>query len=386
MSANGITDRLFAGGQGPRPERPFVVGILAGEGIGPEVVGVCLRLLAVMEERSDCRFEFRHGGKIGLEAQRETGLVLSREVLGFCEDVFADGGAILSGPGGGRFVYELRLAFDLFCKLAPLKPTPALRDTGVLVPAAVRDVDILVVRENTGGLYQGESGTEVIDGRACAWHRFHYDEGQVDRLLRVAIRAATLRRGRLCVVAKPAGVPEISDLWSSRAVALARDAGVDLRILEVDNACYQLVADARQFDVVAAPNMFGDVLADGAGVLLGSRGMCYSANFSQRGHAVYQTGHGAAYDLAGTDRANPAGQVYSVAMMLRESLGRGDLADALLGAVDDTFAAGWRTPDVLAPGCKPVGTRELAERIAAALAARLEGGMERDPAQAVAGE
>lgn len=381
----GLAARLFPDWPAQRPPQAFLVGVLPGEGIGPEVIAVSLKLLAAIGRHAHCRFEVRQGGKIGLDAQRESGQVLTSAVMGFCEDVFAAGGAILCGPGGGRFVYELRAAFDLFCKLVPLVPLPALRNTGVLVPDAVRDVDILLVRENVGGLYLGDFGTVTTKGRTRAWHRFHYDQNEVDRLLRLALRAAQLRRGRLCVVTKPAGVPGISEMWRTSAGDLARGSGVELQLLEIDTASYQIIAEARNFDVVAAPNMFGDVLADGAGVLLGSRGMSYSANYSERGHAVYQTGHGAAYDLAGTDRANPVGQVQSLAMMLRESFHRPDLADALMGAVADTLEAGWRTPDVMGPGCRPVGTRELGERIGAALEARLSGALDRTRARTAAG-
>lgn len=366
-----LASRLLSGWPvGPQP-RPYVVGVLPGEGIGPEVIAVTLRLLGVIGEQTGSPFEIRHGGKIGLDAQRESGRVLTPEVMDFCREVFAARGAILCGPGGGRFVYELRERLDLFCKLVPLQPMPALRNTGVLVPEALRDVDVLIVRENASGLYLGDSSTEIVNGGIRASQSFHYDQDQVDRLLRLAIGAARLRAGRLCVVTKPAGVPGISKLWRERAEHLASDSGIALQFMEIDTACYQLVADARSFDVVAAPNLFGDVLADGAGVLLGSRGMCYSANYSQQGHAIYQTGHGAAYDLAGTDRGNPVGQVLSLALMLRESFGLPEVAEALVGAVSDTFAAGWRTADVMASGCQCVGTRELGERIALALVARL---------------
>lgn len=371
--ATGFVARLLPGVPAPAAGGSRVIGVLPGEGIGPEVIEASLRLLAAIESATGIGFELRHGGRIGVDAVRESGQALTPAVTRFCADVFAAGGAIFCGPGGGRFVYDLRAAFDLFCKLVPLRPLPALAGTGVLVPDAVRDVDVLVIRENTGGLYLGETGTERTGGGTRAWHRFHYDEDQVDRILHLAIRAARLRRGRLCVVTKPAGVPGISELWRSRAEALAVGAGLDLRILEVDNACYQVVADARSFDVIAAPNMFGDVLADGASLLLGSRGMSYSANYSPGGCAVYQTGHGAAYDLAGTGRANPVGQIQSLAMMLAESFGLPAIAAALLDATNDVLAAGFRTPDVLAPGCRAVGTQALAAHIEAALLPRLAG-------------
>jgi 3-isopropylmalate dehydrogenase len=354
-----------------RPGSPHVIGVLAGEGIGPEVIRATLAMVRAIESCTDHRFEIRHGGLIGLDAVRETGRALTPEVVGFCRAVFAAQGALICGPGGGRFVYELRKRFDLYCKMTPLQPLPALRGTGVLKPEAVRDVDILVVRENTGGLYLGESGIEERAAGLRAFHKFHYDETEVIRILRVAIAAAADRRGRLCVVTKPAGAPAISELWRRGAERLVAESDVELQILEVDTACYQLVAEASRFDVVAAPNMFGDVLADGASLLLGSRGMSYSGNFSDDGVAVYQTGHGAAYDLAGRDQANPCGQIQSLAMMLRESFGLGRPAAQLLAAMNETLHHGWRTPDIMASGRHAVGTQELGERIAATLSERL---------------
>lgn len=392
VQASGLVARLLPGAAAPAPSCERLIGVLPGEGVGPEVIEASLALLDIITASTGLAFTRRYGGKIGLDAQRDGGDALTPEVTQFCAGVFSEGGAIFCGPGGGRFVYDLRAAFDLFCKLVPLRPLPALRGTGVLVPEAVRDVDILVVRENASGLYLGETGTESTSGGTRAWHRFHYDEDEVDRILRLAAAAARLRRGQLCVVTKPAGVPGISELWRTRAIATSREAGVELRLLEVDTACYQMVADARSFDVVAAPNMFGDVLADGASVLLGSRGMSYSANYSPGGCAVYQTGHGAAYDLAGTGRANPLGQVQSLAMLLAESFGLASIATAIVGAVNDVLAAGWRTPDIIAPGCRAVGTRELGAHVGVALQRRLDAlpvageASSRSPATAAAGE
>lgn len=348
-----------------------VIGVLPGEGIGPEVIAPCLGLLGTITARTGLDFDVRTGGAIGRDAERATGRALTAEVTRFCADVFTAGGALFCGPGGGRFVYDLRATFQLFCKLVPLRPLPALRGTGVLNADAVRGVDILVVRDNAGGLYQGEAGTETVAGRTRAWHRFHYDADVVERLLTVAARAAALRRGQLCVVTKPAGVPAVSTLWQTVAERVAAAAGVALECLEVDNAAYQLVADARRFDVVAAPNLFGDVLADGASLLLGSRGLSFSANYSPTGCAVYQTGHGAAHDLAGRDRANPGGQIQSLAMLLRESFGLIAVADAIDAALNDVLAAGIRTADVALPGSRPVGTREFGAQVADALGGRL---------------
>ena len=355
-----------ARGSGFRAKR-ILIGVLEGEGIGPEVIRACLPLIDVLREVSGLDIELRYGGAIGKDAVTQCGVPLSAEVEEFCSAIFDSGGALFCGPGGGRFVYDLRRCFGLYCKLVPLRPLRALRDAGVLKPALVDEVDILVVRENLGGLYQGSFGMDEHRGLRRAYHCFHYDEEQVRAILVAAGRLARQRRGRLCVVTKPGGVPSISEIWQEMAEALAREIPVDLRLLEVDNACYQMLADPRGFDVVVAPNMFGDVLADTAALLLASRGMSYSANFGPGERAVYQTGHGAAHDLAGTGRANPLGQMQSLAMLLSESFGQDAIAERIFQAIEITLAAGWRTADIMAPGCREVGTLELGQRVAVTL-------------------
>lgn len=356
----------------PTARAELVIGALPGEGVGPEVVGAALDVLDAVAEGGALPFVVRRGGPIGLAARRETGAELPPAAAAFCEGIFADGGAVLCGPGGGRFVYDLRAKFDLYCKLVPLRPLAALRGAGPLRERAVEGVDVVVVRENVGGAYFGEHGARRRGAQIGeAYHQFRYDAGQVERILRVAFELARRRRGRLAVVVKPSGVPSISELWTEQAVLLNEHYGVELQFLEVDNACYQIVADAPRFDVVAAPNLFGDVVADTAALLLGSRGMSLSANFGAPGRAVYQTGHGAAHDLAGSDRANPLGQIRSLALLLAESFGCVELQVAIERAVEDVLAAGWRTPDVMAPGCTCVGTRELGLRVADAARAAL---------------
>jgi 3-isopropylmalate dehydrogenase len=348
--------------------------VLDGEGVGPEVIRAALRVLDAVQAATGIRFDIRRGGTIGLAAERAHGRVLTAETVEFCRDVFAAGGAILCGPGGGRFVYDLRAEFDLFCKMVPLNPMPALRNAGPMKASAVGNVDILVLRENTAGLYHGASTLERGPAGLKATHRFEYSSEQVRRILRTAIAASELRRRRLCVITKPAGVPAISELWQSEAGDLAVNYAIELQFMEIDTACYRLIAEAREFDVVVTPNMFGDVLADAATVLLGSRGMSYSGNFAADGSSVYQTGHGAAMDLAGTDRANPVGQICSLIMMLHESFGLTGVAATLTTAVNDTLAAGWRTADIAEHRHGVIGTQALAERIAEAAADRLTAG------------
>ncbi len=350
----------------------LIVGVIPGEGVGPEVVRAALGVLRAVGVVTGLRFEVRT-----LEAAvRVPGIVgLPAEVDRFCEEVFHQGGAMLCGPVGGRFVYDLRERFDLYCKLVPIRPSTALRDAMIVGGDRAADVDVLIVRENLAGLYGGGFGRR--DGGRVAFQECAYDAGQVGRIVEVAAALARRRRGRLAVVVKRGGVPEVSALWIEQAESIARGRAVALDVLDVDNAGFQLVADPRRFDVMVAPNMLGDVIADVGAVLLGSRGMSYSVNFGPPRRAVYQTGHGAAYDLAGTDRANPVAQILTLAAMLRESARLPAAHDLVERAVERVLASGMRTPDVAGPGSRVVGTRALGERIADVIAERAASGADR---------
>jgi 3-isopropylmalate dehydrogenase len=182
---------------------------------------------------------------------------------------------------------------------------------------------------------------------------------------------AQQRRGELAIVWKEAGIPAISTLWRQCAEIVAAQHPVRFTLVDCDLITYRLIQNAAEFDVIAAPNLFGDVLADLGAVLLGSRGLSYSGNFNELGHAVYQTNHGAAYDLAGTDRANPVGQILSIAMMLRETFLQWQMAAAIEQAVRQVWRQGYRTEDVATGGAQIIGTREMAERIARQAVAEL---------------
>ena len=351
-----------------RPASGPIIGVLPGEGIGSEIMEAAVGVLRAVAARAGTELTIRQGGPIGTAAERAFGQSLTAEVADFCESVFASGGAVLCGPGGGRFVYDLRARFDLYCKLIPIRPMPALDDTGVLRSTARDGVDLVIVRENAGGSYFGESSRRTHpDGTDEARHSFRYRDSEVTRVIRVAARLAGRRQGRLTLVVKPGAMPAVSELWTElfHRVARAHDLGV--QVLEADNAGYQIIAAARAFDVVVAPNHFGDMLGDVAGLLLGSRGVSYSANYGPSGRAVYQTAHGAAWDLAGTGTANPIGMVLSAAMMLRESFGMLEAAGAIESAVSRTLAAGVRTADIAAPGATVVGTVDMGRRIVQSL-------------------
>jgi 3-isopropylmalate dehydrogenase len=360
------SDAVCRGANRRADEGRFLVGVLPGEGIGPEVTGAALSVLQAIEAVGHARFEVRAGGAIGREAELMSGRSLTEDVKAFCAGIFEQGGAILCGPGGSRFVYDMRRRFDLFCKLSPLKPLASLGGAGRLKAEFLEGVDVLIVRENVGGVYQGEwrEADHELDGRVCE-HSFRYTERQVQRLLGVAATLAARRRGKLAVVIKDGGIPTISGLWREVGKAAASAAGVEASFVDIDLAAYRLVQDPLSFDVIAASNLFGDVLADVGAALLASRGMSFSGNFAESGAAVYQTNHGSAVDLAGQDRANPIGQIASVAMMLRESCGLAREAAWIEDAVDHVLRLGLRTFDIAEPGTTVVGTTELGRRIAA---------------------
>jgi len=343
--------------------RPLI-GILEGTGIGPQVINATLEVLKSVEQAMNLKFEVRHGGLIGEKAVAFCGKWLPEDTMGLCADIFQVGGAILSGPGGGRYVYDLRRRFDLFCKFVPVQPAPELARASRIAPRFLRNVDMLIVRDNTGGVYQGRWGDRPTDKGRLAEHSFSYNETEVHRLIEVAARVAAARRGKLHVIVKDGGVPAITALWRDVGGMVARRHGVEAAFMNVDLAAYELIQNPALFDVIAAPNLFGDILADVAGVLVSSRGVTFSGNFDAYGHGVYQTNHGCAHDLADTDTANPAGQILSLAMLLRESFGMDEAAALIEKSLAATWRAGWRTADLAEPGCRILGTRAMAGKVA----------------------
>jgi 3-isopropylmalate dehydrogenase len=361
--------RLVAYLGGINPSRPAisvndrpVIGVLEGTGIGSQVIGSALQVLDSVGQVTGVKFEVRRGALIGEDALTHFGQWLPEEVVGFCSEVFRLGGAILSGPGGGRYVYDLRRRFDLFSKFVPIRPWPELAGAGRMVPRYLQGVDILLVRDNVGGVYQGEGTERITDRGRVAEHSFQYSEREVQRIVEVAARAAADRRGGLHVIVKDGGIPGMSALWREIGTAAARKHGVEAAFMNVDLMAYELIQNAARFDVIVAPNLFGDVLADIAGVLVSSRGVTFSGNFNAEGHGVFQTNHGSAHDLAGTDTANPAGQILSLAMLLRESFGLHHAAATIETSLAEVWRQGFRTADLAEPGCQILGTNAMTER------------------------
>ena len=347
-----------------RPEkRPFVVGILRGEGSGPELIDAACNVLDAVAESCRLDFRIRTGGDIGSLSAERTGRFLTDEVAEFCREIFADGGAIMAGAAGGRFVYDMRRRFDLYYKLNPLRSYPDLRDV-CRIKLPVKPLDILVVRENLQDVYQGNSvEASCGDGREIL-HTCVHKQKQVRAVLEVAAAAARKRQNALVVISKNSGLPAIHSLWRACALEVAGASGVNVSLLDIDYAAYKLLQEPESFDVIVAPNCFGDILSDLGGVLAGSRGLTFGASYAADGAAVYQTNHGAAHDRAETDTANPVGQIFSLAMMLRQSFGFGSAARLIEDSVRALWRAGWRTADLSEPGCKVAGTRQFAELVA----------------------
>jgi 3-isopropylmalate dehydrogenase len=345
-----------------------VIGVFNGEGSGPEVIRVCLEVLDALESVGAGTFRICHGGSIGHDAEAQHGAAFSAEADEFCRNIFSRGGALLHGAGGGRFVYELRKRFDLFCKISPVRSLPELRNVVHLKPEHVDDIDFIIVRENCAGIYQGKwTENSEPSGMRAAQHSFSYTEGEVRRIVEVAARIAGRRRGSLTVVQKDGGVPTVSKLWRDAALDIAGAAAIEVQFMNVDYAAYYLVQHPKQIDVMVAPNMFGDVLIDVTSVLLGSRALGYSGNFSEDSAAVYQTNHGAAHDLAGKNVVNPVGQIFALAMLLRESFGMVESSCLIEQAVSQIWRQGWRTSDLREAGCRLAGTREMGSLVADAM-------------------
>jgi 3-isopropylmalate dehydrogenase len=350
--------------------------LLPGDGIGPEITAVARQLLEAVSRRHDFTLAFDEQ-PIGGAAIDACGEPLPESTLAACR---AGEAVLLAAIGSPRFdslprekrpetgLLALRAGLGLFANLRPVKIFPALINASTLRPEVIEGVDLMVVRELTGGVYFGlPKGRVEVAGRVRAFNTMVYEDQEVDRIARVGFALARGRRGRLCSVDK-ANVLDVSQLWRDRVEAIHTEyADVTLSHMYVDNAAMQLVREPRQFDVLLTSNLFGDILSDEAAMLSGSIGMLPSASLGAGGPGLFEPIHGSAPDIAGQDKANPMAMVLSAAMLLRQGLGREAAATDLERAVDRVLAAGFRTGDLMAEGCRPVGCREMGEHLLAAL-------------------
>ncbi|MEI6111323.1 MAG: 3-isopropylmalate dehydrogenase [Cyanobium sp. ELA712] len=350
--------------------------LLAGDGIGPEITAVARELLDAISRRHG--FELLYDEQpIGGAAIDATGEPLPPSTLEACREADA---VLLAAIGSPQYdslprdkrpesgLLGLRAGLGLFANLRPVKIIPALAGASSLKPEVIEGVDLLVVRELTGGVYFGTpKGRVEADGHVRAFNTMAYSDFEVDRIARVGFDLALQRGGRLCSVDK-ANVLDVSQLWRDRVEAIATDyPDVALSHMYVDNAAMQLVRAPKQFDVILTSNLFGDILSDEAAMLTGSIGMLPSASLGSSGPGLFEPIHGSAPDIAGQDVANPMAMVLSAAMLLRIGLKQNAAAADLEAAVERTLEAGFRTGDLMAEGCVRLGCRAMGEQLLAAL-------------------
>ena len=351
--------------------------VLPGDGIGPEIVAEALKVLEALQASAGSGFEIERA-PIGGEAIDAHVMPLPAQTL---ERARACDAILLGAVGGPKWdgierdlrpergLLALRSALGVFANFRPAVAWPQLAGVSSLKPETVRGLDVLIVRELTGGIYFGRPRgiRRREDGRREGFNTLVYSEDEVERVCRVAFDAARRRSGRVCSVDK-ANVLEASELWREVATGVAaRYEDVELTHMYVDSAAMQLVRAPGQFDVIVTSNMFGDILSDLASMLTGSIGMLPSASLDAAGKGLYEPIHGAAPKLSGRGVANPLATILSAAMMLRYSLGAPALADRIEAAIARVLDEGLRTADIESPGTTVVGTAEMGDAVAAAL-------------------
>jgi len=350
--------------------------LLPGDGIGPEVVAEGVKVLKVVGEKFGHTFQFSEA-IVGGIAIDETGSPLPDETLEACRQ----GDAILLGAVGGPKwsdpkakvrpeggLLKLRKELGLFANIRPVKIYPALADASTLKREVVEQVDMVIIRELTGGLYFGKpQGRQDNDRGRAAVDTMYYTEAEIGRLMRVSFDLARLRRKKLTSVDK-ANVLASSRLWREVAHEVAAEyPDVEYEDILVDACSMYLIRNPGAFDVIATGNMFGDILSDEASMLAGSMGMLPSASLAEGKFGLYEPVHGSAPDIAGQGIANPLATILSVAMMLRTTFGLIEEADAVEKAVNAVLAAGHHSPDLAGANEPTVGTQEMGDLVVEAI-------------------
>jgi 3-isopropylmalate dehydrogenase len=351
------------------------IALLAGDGIGPEIMDEAFRVLDVLQHD-------------GMKVETESALVGGAAFDAFGEPLPAatlklaqEADAVLFGAVGSpqydvlprdkrpeKAILGLRKECDFFANLRPAIVFPELADASTLKHDVVAGLDLMIVRELTGDIYFGEPRSiSGAKGSRVGINTMHYTEAQIRRILHVGFKTARQRGKRLCSVDKM-NVLEATQLWRDIAIEMAAEyPDVELTHMLVDNAAMQLIRNPKQFDVMVTGNMFGDILSDEASMLTGSIGMLPSASLDANGKGLYEPIHGSAPDIAGRNLANPLAMILSLAMMLRYTFKRTDEATRVESAVRKALAKGMRTGDIAGPGEKKAGTREMGAAVIAAL-------------------
>ncbi len=350
--------------------------LLPGDGIGPEIVGEAVKVLDRIAEKFLHKFEYTTVDIGGCSIDKY-GVPITDEGMALCKS--AD--SVLLGAVGGpkwdncppsirpeKALLGVRKELGLFANLRPTKLFPQLASASPLKESVVGGgIDLLIVRELTGGVYFGPRRTEAVNGELVATDVMPYSEHEIMRIGRVAFETAMKRSRRLASVDK-ANVLDTSRLWRKTMHRLSEEyPEVEYTDILVDNTAMQLIKNPSQFDVLVTENMFGDILSDEASMLTGSIGMMPSASLSSGTLGMYEPIHGSAPDIAGMNIANPIGTILSAAMMLRYSFGMSREADCIESTVDSVLSDGYRTGDIMQEGCKKVLCSEMGDLIAAKL-------------------
>lgn len=350
--------------------------VLRGDGIGPEIVNEAIKVLDKIAEKFGHEFVYTDVLMGGCSID-EYGVPITDEGIEKCK---SSDSVLLGAVGGPKWdnvdpsirpekaLLKVRKELNLFANLRPTKLFPQLADASPLKPTVVENgIDLLIVRELTGGIYFGSRRTEEIDGQLVATDEMTYSEAEIERIGRVAFETALKRDKRLASVDK-ANVLDSSRLWRKVMHKLSEEyPEVAYSDILVDNTAMQLIKNPGQFDVVVTENMFGDILSDEASMLTGSIGMMPSASLSDTTLGMYEPIHGSAPDIAGMDVANPLGTILSAAMMLRYSFDMPAEADAIEAAVNTVLDAGYRTSDIMQEGMTKVGCKAMGDAVVAAI-------------------
>ena len=348
--------------------------VLKGDGIGPEIVNEAIKVLDKVSAKYGHTFNYTEVDIGGCSIDKY-GVPITEEGMAKCKS--AD--SVLLGAVGGpkwdnvdpkvrpeKALLAVRSELGLFANLRPTKLFPQLADASPLKPSIVGNgIDLMIVRELTGGIYFGDRRTETVNGEKVAVDEMKYSEHEIERIGRVAFESARKRSKRLASVDK-ANVLDSSRLWRAVMHKLAEEyTDVEYSDILVDNTAMQLIKNPAQFDVIVTENMFGDILSDEASMLTGSIGMMPSASLSDTTLGMYEPIHGSAPDIAGMDIANPIGTIMSAAMMLRYSFDMAEEADAIEAAVNKALDDGYRTSDIYKEGFTKVKCSEMGDIIAA---------------------
>jgi 3-isopropylmalate dehydrogenase len=351
--------------------------ILPGDGIGPEIVAEAEKVLTALVDQHNLKINIDHA-LIGGSALDTSGCPLPEATM----DKARASNAVLLGAVGGpkwetldrssrpeRGLLAIRSGLGLYANLRPVMLYKELATASTLKADVVAGLDIMIVRELTGGIYFGEPRgiRKREDGLQEGFNTLVYNEAEIERIARKAFEIAGKRGRKVCSVDK-ANVLEATELWREVVTRVATDyPAVSLQHMYVDNAAMQLVRQPKQFDVIVTTNMFGDILSDLASMLTGSIGMLPSASINETGQGIYEPVHGSAPDIAGQNKANPLATILSLAMMLRYSLDKPGCADQIEHAVQQVLANGFRTADIYTKGTRLVGTSEMGDAVVAAL-------------------